>query len=282
MAEPSHRELPERACASFERLTGLDLCIHDLQGLLWGHVSPHRFQHLRQPCLLVKRHDQHGCTVFDVDALYPHLAAHPQGVVKRCFAGVVEVALEVRAEGRLWLVLFAGAWRARPGFRPDLDSPDRRPGPWEPQVAALAPGGDQDLAAALELLHQLAARLSAWRRERTSAERAVGGHRTRRETILRWIQNRHCEQVSLADLARDLGLSVDRASHAVGEACGSGFAALMADERLRTASELLRTTDLPVREVIAASGFRNRAHFHQVFRRHLGTSPARWRRSREA
>lgn len=281
MAEPPSANLPERACASFERLTGLDLCIHDLQGLLWGHVGPQRFQHLRQPCLQVKRFDQAGCTAFDVDTLRPLLAARPAGVVKRCLAGVVEVALEVRSEdGRLWLVLFAGAWRGAPGVRPDLDSPDRRPGPWDRQVGALSPGGEQDLAAALELLHQLAARLNAWRRELTSADMAVGGHRTRRETILRWIQDRHRQDVALADLARDLGLSPDRASHAVGEACGSGFAALMAGERLRTATALLRSTDLPLREVIAASGFGNRAHFHQVFRLHLGTSPARWRRNR--
>lgn len=270
--------VPELACASFERLTGLNLSIHDLQGRLWGVLGPARFQHLRNPCIHFNRFDSRHCQAFDIARLRPLLARHPAGLVKRCRAGVVEVAVATAWRGEPWLVLFAGAWRAGPDLHPVLDSGDRRPGPWDPQVAALPVAGEEDLAAAMELLHQLGGRLQAWREGHDGATQAADGRSARRKAILDWIQAHHREDVGLADLADALHLSRGRASHAVTEACGAGFARLLADERLRTASEMLRTTDLPVPRIVSASGFRNRSHFHQVFRRHLGTSPQRWRR----
>jgi LacI family transcriptional regulator len=49
--------------------------------------------------------------------------------------------------------------------------------------------------------------------------------------------------------------------------------------RLRHARRLLAETDLPLTEVAEASGFRHREYLSAVFREHLGTTPADYRRN---
>lgn len=280
MQDPDVRALPELACAAVERVSGLGISLHDHQGLLWGYLPGGRFQHHRSPCTLVKRHRQEACRAFDYERLLVLAERHPGGLLKRCHAGIVEAALVVAVDGRPWLTLFAGPRRVGPGLAPEAVAAGA-PGPWDAQVAALPALARAEGEAVLELLRQLAARLLAWRARILPADPGPAGRRPRGEEIRMWIQAHHREAVRLAGLAAHLGLSEDRASHAVVEACGDGFAALLARERLRSAAELLRASSLPVAAVALASGFRTRAHFHQAFRRAYGLSPAQWRR-REA
>lgn len=277
---PHPRDLPEHAMRCFEAATGLAVCCHDPTRVIWRFLEPRRMQHNFHLCLLAKRSRQAACDRSCTARWRPALAERTGGVVKRCHAGLVEWAVPIHDEGgRLWTVVFAGARSAGPGLVLDLDEP-LQPAPWTRPAARLPPVGEEEAARILELLRQLAARLDRWRREdlpRLAAPVAAG--RGRREEIHVWIQQHHHRDVGLADLARHLGLSGDRAGHAVSECCGAGFTALLIRERLRTAADLLRRTDLPVREIAAHSGFRNRANFHQQFRAATGATPGRYRRS---
>jgi AraC-like DNA-binding protein len=282
--QPHASDLPELAFRASERIGGLDVSCHDLQGILWRFLHPSRFAHNRPPCSLVKVQRQAACTAFDVDRLRPFLARHPGGLLKRCHAGIGEWVVPVHDEGGgLWAVLFAGPRLFSAEILPTL-SESVPPGAttWGRSVRALPTVDAETAGAVLEILRQLATRLERWRRDdlpRLNLPPRAG--RSRRDEIRAWIQQHHAEDIGLADLAAHLRLSLDRAGHAVSEACGDGFIALLNRERLRTAADLLRRTDLPVREVVGACGFRNRAHFHQSFRAAMGLSPAQWRRQAE-
>lgn len=53
--------------------------------------------------------------------------------------------------------------------------------------------------------------------------------------------------------------------------------AWLQEQRLSRAGFLLRTTQLPIREIAYSSGFEDLTHFYRAFRRQYGTTPASWR-----
>ena len=48
--------------------------------------------------------------------------------------------------------------------------------------------------------------------------------------------------------------------------------------RMQAARRLLEETELPVTDICFAVGFRSPGSFSSLFRRHMGSSPSRWRR----
>jgi transcriptional regulator GlxA family with amidase domain len=60
------------------------------------------------------------------------------------------------------------------------------------------------------------------------------------------------------------------------------FRALLVRKRLQAAMELLRQSDLSVLQIALATGFQDLAHFHRLFRRRVGITPARYRSSGRA
>lgn len=74
-----------------------------------------------------------------------------------------------------------------------------------------------------------------------------------------------------------LGIHPGHVSRLCQQHAGKGFAEYVTGERLRMAQELLRTTRLGVKEVATATGFRSAGYFIKAFRRHLGTTPGRFR-----
>lgn len=278
--------IPSRAIAAFERATGLRLCFHDLRRSLWPFTEPERNEHTNPVCGLVKKAGRHAaCIAFDARGIKERATECRDGVVKRCHAGIVELFLPVFIDDRLEWLFFAGLRRAAPGLRIAVQDADHTAaGPWAPAVARLPTLDDDSAQHALELLRQLAARLTAWRMTLQQALPAVatrGAQPTtaRRTAILWFLTKRHPESgLRLADLARHLDLSEDRAGHVVQEVCGASFSTLLADLRLRSACGLLTLSDLPLREVARQSGFANRGHFFAAFRNAMGTTPAVFRR----
>jgi AraC-like DNA-binding protein len=273
-----HPDVPEHAIAAFERMSGLAVCLHDQGRLLWSYLSPDRFEHLNAHCRAVKTVRVRECLAFESTPLYDELLRRPDGVVKVCHAGFLEWAVPMVRDGTVQWVLFAGVRRpaARLRWFYADSSPLPRGGPWAAQLQQLPAVDDEAAAWVLENLRQLNLRLMDWHeRIRPGPPRTLHRSEAMRQSLVR----HHARaDFCLADLARELDLSVSRAGHAVQEACGQSFIELLTDLRLRTAAGLLRHTGLPLARVIAASGFRNRSHFHQVFRRVFGISPGRYRR----
>ena len=156
---------------------------------------------------------------------------------------------------------------------------------WAPTIGKLPTLTQDEAEHLLELLRQLAARLIAWRtglKESLPALATQGGmppDEARRSAITRFISKRHANpRLRLADLAKHLRLSEDRAGHVVTDLFDDGFATLLLRARVQTAQGLLRLSDLPLREVARQSGFGSRAHFFAAFREQVGMTPGVYRK----
>lgn len=279
--------LPSRAIAAFERASGLTLCFHDFRRSLWPYVEATRNEHVNPVCRLVKANRHQACKDFCASRMHQEAERYQQGVIKRCHAGVIELLLPVFLDGKMEWLLYAGV--RRPGK--DLaiaveDQHHSRSGPWAPTVGKLPTLTQDEAEHLLELLRQLAARLVAWRnglKESLPALATQGGmppDEARRSAITWFISKKHANpELRLADLAKHLRLSEDRAGHVISDLFSDGFATLLLRARVQTAQGLLRLSDLPLREVARQSGFGSRAHFFAVFRQQVGMTPAAWRRA---
>jgi len=271
--------VPLRAIAAFETLTGLAISFHDFTGSIAARLPQERREHLNPWCRAVKAVASAACNDFCCRQVYAASAAG-EVVCTRCHAGLVQWAVTGHGDGRRLWTLFAGVRQAAPGLQPDLVAAGAPGLPaWLRGPRPPPPSGDQAVAA--EALAQLNARLVAWWRG-DAAPAASPAPQPRADDIRGFIRHHHGWPITLADLARHLGLSSDRARHAVRESCGAGFAKLLAEERLATAAQLLRHTDLSVAEVARRSGFGSIAHFHARFRARWRHTPAGLRRSTRA
>ena len=58
---------------------------------------------------------------------------------------------------------------------------------------------------------------------------------------------------------------------------GTGFIDYLNDYRLTMAERLLKSSDSPVLEIAAQSGFDNLSYFNRICKRKYGISPGKWR-----
>ena len=88
------------------------------------------------------------------------------------------------------------------------------------------------------------------------------------------------EGVSLADLAREVGLSRFHFARAFKAATGLPPHQYLTTRRVERAKQLLLHTDLPICDVALESGFGSQSHLSERFRRTTGQTPLRFRRNR--
>jgi AraC family transcriptional regulator len=105
--------------------------------------------------------------------------------------------------------------------------------------------------------------------------RALAPARLRR--VLQHIEATLEGALDLQDLADVAGLSRFHFSRAFLQALGEPPLAYVARRRIEVASELLRTTALPIADVAARAGFNSAAYFSTAFRRQTGRSPREYR-----
>lgn len=147
-------------------------------------------------------------------------------------------------------------------------------------IATASPGEDRrrrlrDAALRLELL--------ALTLEMPAPEAPQGGPRRAnpyRAALIRLVstlRDASLEEVSLASLAREVGLSERQVSRLFRDEFGTSFREHVAMLRLERAKRLLAGTDLPVIEVAGHTGWSSLAHFNSVFRRRVGVTPSAFR-----
>lgn len=83
---------------------------------------------------------------------------------------------------------------------------------------------------------------------------------------------------SLADLAKEVGVSRFHFWRAFKQSTGMTPHAFIAQRRLEQSADLLRSTSLSATEIALASGFGSSSHFAVAFKRAFGTSPTEFRR----
>lgn len=101
------------------------------------------------------------------------------------------------------------------------------------------------------------------------------------QKALEYIAQAYNEPISLAHVARHVGLSASRLAHLVKAFTGKTVLEVIRQVRLRRAQELLDQTAMSCVEIAYEVGFGDQSYFIQHFRRHTGMTPARYRRSRQ-
>lgn len=83
--------------------------------------------------------------------------------------------------------------------------------------------------------------------------------------------------LTLARVARRLGVPAREVSNAVNRCADENFSRTINSFRIRCAQSMLRETDLPVTEVMLSCGFVSKSSFNTEFRRITGTTPSQYR-----
>lgn len=111
----------------------------------------------------------------------------------------------------------------------------------------------------------------------------VGDLRLRREPLLAdvfdVIERRYREQISLKDVAGDVGVSAGHLTTVVRRKTGRTVGAWVTERRMAEARMLLARTGLPVNDIARRIGYDDPAYFARCFRRAHGVPPLAWRRA---
>lgn len=181
------------------------------------------------------------------------------------------------------------AWRAHPLLFPflhgqaggilRLDLPAARRSAWdaairsiETELEARQDGYRQAALAHLTLLLIDLARLAG----PVAAELRRSGEPLLAE-VFDVIDRRHADQVSLRDVAAELGITPGHLTTVVRRRTGRTVGEWITERRMAEARTLLAETDLPIAEVAERVGIADAGYFSRVFGRIHGVSPRQWR-----
>lgn len=95
----------------------------------------------------------------------------------------------------------------------------------------------------------------------------------RLNVVLSHIQNHYAQPITNAQLAQMVCLSEDRFGHLFREGVGKPPLRYINDIRLKSAMNLLKTSEHTVTQVAEAVGFRDYNHFGRLFRKRYGCTP---------
>ncbi len=97
-----------------------------------------------------------------------------------------------------------------------------------------------------------------------------------------FIEENCLRNIRLEELAAVTGLSQSHFSHAFKASTGVAPHQYQTNTRLERAKHLLITSEYPLTTIAVETGFADQAHFTRVFRKHLGTTPANWKKAQLA
>lgn len=99
------------------------------------------------------------------------------------------------------------------------------------------------------------------------------------EQVMNWLEEHYMEPFQLGQLAQAIHLSPNHISAAFRQAVGTTITEYLTACRIRQACLLLKAGNASVEEIGRAVGLQNSSYFCQLFKKHVGLSPYRFRRS---
>nr|WP_025828250.1 AraC family transcriptional regulator [Acetobacter persici] len=118
--------------------------------------------------------------------------------------------------------------------------------------------------------------------EDSAPRRAVFGEvklqQQQKKTVLGYIEEQLANDLSVSDLAQLLGYSPDYFSRLFKCTLGLPPNQYVIRRRIERAKMLLRSGSLPIAEIALMCGFATQTHLHEMFKRHIGMTPAAYRR----
>ena len=97
------------------------------------------------------------------------------------------------------------------------------------------------------------------------------------QQIKHTLQHKNASRLTVRDLAASVNLSVSRTQHLFKEQTDITLGQYLKALRLRRAKELLETSYLSVKEIVAELGRSDQSHFCRDFKKAYGISPAKYR-----
>lgn len=97
-----------------------------------------------------------------------------------------------------------------------------------------------------------------------------------------WLQNHYTEDISLEQAAESMNMSTFYFSRMFRAAYNQTFVEYLTAYRLTRAVELLRSTDIPVRDIAPRVGYADPNYFSKVFKRQNGVTPTEYRQQHKA
>ena len=94
-----------------------------------------------------------------------------------------------------------------------------------------------------------------------------------------WLRDHHNETVNLCALAEQLGLSMRSFNRRFKQSVGITASEYLQQQRLNSARELLRTSNLTVHEVALAAGYQDSSYFCMRFKKLHGQTPLSYRKA---
>ena len=93
----------------------------------------------------------------------------------------------------------------------------------------------------------------------------------------KFIEEHAAEQLSLGQVAKDVGINATHLSEKFKEVTGVKFVDYIARIRFEKARKLLEDVDLRISEIAFAVGFQSLSQFNRVFKKLSGKSPTAYR-----
>lgn len=259
---------------ALEKISGVTLTLHDHTGLInasqKNSLLPGINFHRAHCCCFPQKNRQKCLAHCSVEAR--KLAAEQKKPFTMCcWRGIKELVMPLYVKQNHALTLFAGTFRDE---KFDLSTFPKAYRKLYEQLPLWDEGRKKELEALLIAAGSAALQLAENYRSRIEPE-------TEREKKIReFFTYRAAENVGVADLAAELGLSESRTLHILKKLFGKGFSRLLNEERVKQAVEYLENSGLTLREIAALTGFRNEYYFSTVFRKIKNVSPGSFRRKR--
>lgn len=93
-----------------------------------------------------------------------------------------------------------------------------------------------------------------------------------------YMQEHYKEDLSLADVSHNIGLSGNYFSHLFKKETGKTYVEYLNEIRLREVMKELKKSDEKILTIASKHGFQNLEYFSRFFKKHTGESPAKWRK----
>ncbi|MDP5274796.1 AraC family transcriptional regulator [Chengkuizengella axinellae] len=134
---------------------------------------------------------------------------------------------------------------------------------------------ENDAVFMLSFLQYLQGKWDTLKKESNISEERTSHHT---ENIMEWLEQHYHEPFQLNQLANDLHLSPSHISHLFKQATGSTISDYLNARRIREACLLLKTTNMPVKDIGPRVGLHNESYFVHWFKKHIGETPYQYRK----
>lgn len=96
--------------------------------------------------------------------------------------------------------------------------------------------------------------------------------------VIAYIDDHYREDIFLDKLAEEFGFSSKYLSSLIKKETGKNFSVYLTGLRIRRAEDLLRHTELGIKEIAASVGYADQRYFNRIFKKHTGKTPSQYRK----